>query len=337
MTGGGAPGAPGILKCLQANPLFKVTVVDANPNAVGRYLHADFETIPFAHEKNFIESLLLLCRKKNIHVVMPLVTKELLLLSNHKREFELAGAKVLISDAAALEIANNKSRLYEFLQWRGIDVPDFRIVETLDQFKQAVKELGYPPKQVCFKPSVSNGSRGFRVLTDQIDEQDILFNQKPNSVYIRLEDAMRILSSANFPELLVSEYLPGEEYSVDCLAHNGKPLLVVPRLRKKMINGISVEGEFVNDENMINYCSQIITSLHLHGNIGIQLKKSAEGKFLLLEVNPRVQGTIVAVLGAGVNLPSLAVNLELGIPVQAEELQVNWNTKFSRFWNEVFY
>jgi carbamoyl-phosphate synthase large subunit len=75
----------------------------------------------------------------------------------------------------------------------------------------------------------------------------------------------------------------------------------------------------------------------LHGNIGIQLKKSTAGKFLIMEINPRVQGTIVAVLGAGVNLPSLAVNLELGLPVKPEELQVNWETKFTRFWNEVYY
>jgi hypothetical protein len=31
-------------------------------------------------------------------------------------------------------------------------VPDFRIVETAEQFKKAVEELGYPDKSVCFKP-----------------------------------------------------------------------------------------------------------------------------------------------------------------------------------------
>ena len=108
---------------------------------------------------------------------------------------------------------------------------------------------------------------------------------------------MRILSSKPFPELLVSEYLPGEEYSVDCLARNGEAIIVVPRARKKMINGISVEGEFVEEENIIGYCKQIIHELQLHGNIGIQVKRSVAGKFLILEINPRVQGTISAGLG----------------------------------------
>lgn len=337
MTGGGAPGAAGILHCLKQQPSFNIVVADANPTAIGKYLHNDFETIPLASDPNFVDAILSLCRRKNIHAILPLVTKELIPLAKRQNEFELAGAKLLVSPAASLEIANNKSRLYEFLQWRGIAVPDFRIVETVDQFKSAINELGYPDKTICFKPSESNGSRGFRIITNEIDELDLLFNYKPNSTYISLQDAERILSSGSFPELLISECLPGEEYSVDCLAKNGEPILIVPRLRKKMINGISTEGEFVQEETIILYCQQIIKELQLHGNIGIQVKRSATGQFLLLEINPRVQGTIAACLGAGINLPSLAIQQELGLPVSSEAMRVKWGTKFSRYWADVFY
>ncbi len=337
MTGAGAPGAAGIMQCLWQNPAVHILAVDANPGAAGRYLSKDFQVIPKADDPSFIDVVLSLCRQKDIHIILPLVTKELIPLSRHKKEFELAGARVLVSTTPSLEIANNKSRLYEFLQWRGIDVPDFRIVENITQFKTAVEELGYPGKAVCFKPSESNGSRGFRIIDDTVDELDHLIHQKPNTVFIGYKDAVRILSSGNFPELLVSEYLPGEEYSVDCLAKNGQTILAVPRLRKKMINGISVEGEFVEEKTIISYCTQIIKELQLHGNIGIQVKRSQAGKFLLLEINPRVQGTISAALGAAVNLPLLAVKLELGLPVVKEEYQVDWGVKFSRYWSEVFY
>ncbi len=337
MTGGGAPGAAGILKCLGQEKSFHVITADANPNAVGRYISKDFETIPFAGDPSFADTVLSLCRKKNIHAVLPLVTKELIPLSQQMKEFELAGAKLLISPTASLEIANNKSRLYEFLQWRSIAVPDFRVIETVEQFKAAVDELGYPAKPVCFKPSVSNGSRGFRIINEQMNELDLLFNHKPSSTYLRLDDAVRILSTGLFPELLVSEYLPGEEYSVDCLARHGESVLLVPRLRKRMINGISVEGEFVKEESIISYCAQIIKELQLHGNIGIQVKRSTAGEFLIVEINPRVQGTISAALGAGVNLPVLAIKQEFGLPISAGELEVKWGTKFSRYWDEVFY
>jgi carbamoyl-phosphate synthase large subunit len=258
-------------------------------------------------------------------------------LSQHTKEFELAGARLIVSPTASLEIANNKSRLYEFLQWRGISVPGFRIAEMVEQFKTAVSELGYPQKQVCFKPSISNGSRGFRIVSQQINELDLLLNHKPDSVYLHLEEAVRILSSGIFPELLISEYLPGEEYSVDCLVDHGESMLTVPRIRKRMINGISVEGEFVEEKDIITYCNRIIRELQLHGNIGMQVKRSEAGQFLILEINPRVQGTISATLGAGINLPVLAVKLEMGLPISPSEMEVKWGAKFSRYWNEVFY
>jgi carbamoyl-phosphate synthase large subunit len=337
MTGGGAPGAAGILQCLWQHPSFHIIAADANPQAVGRHLARDFQVIPFANEPGFIDSLLALCRDKDIHIILPLVTRELIPLSRHVKEFELAGAKLIISPTESLEIANNKSRLYEFLQWRGIDIPDFRIVETVEQFEIAMKELGFPQKTVCFKPSLSNGSRGFRIVSREVDEHHLLFNEKPNSTFIKYEDAKRILASKPFPELLVSEYLPGEEYSVDCLANHGKTVLVAPRLRKKMINGISVEGEFTREDAIIRYCERIIGALQLHGNIGIQVRRSTAGNFLILEINPRVQGTISAALGAGINLPVLAIKQELGLPMPEEEMKVKWGTKFSRYWSEVFY
>jgi carbamoyl-phosphate synthase large subunit len=337
MTGGGAPGAAGILHCLQQDPSIRITVADQRPDAIGKYLTTDFAAIPAGDDPAFIPSILLLCRQKNIQVVLPLVTKELLPLARSADAFREAGVMVMVSPAAALEIANNKSQLYQFLQWRDIAVPDFRVVETIGQFKEALLELGYPEKPVCFKPSVSNGSRGFRIIDDRIDESRLLFQEKPGHCYIRSEEAIRILGSTTFPELLVSEYLPGEEYSVDCLANQGELIIALPRIRTKMLQGISVKGEFINDDSIIDYCRKIIASLQLHGNIGIQVKRAANGECLLLEINPRVQGTISAALGAGVNLPLLAIQQAMGQAVDPASLAIKWGTKFERYWQEVFY
>jgi carbamoyl-phosphate synthase large subunit len=336
MTGGGAPGAAGIINCLQAEKSFNITVADANPEAIGKYLAGDFVTIPFATDAKFAEEILEICSKKRIDIILPLVTRELIPLSKNKEAFAKKGAKLLCSPYSSLEIANNKGRLYQFLQWRGIAVPEFRIAENIKQFKNAVQELGYPQSMVCFKPSESNGSRGFRILSEEINELDLLFNQKPNTTFLDLNNTIRILGSGAFPELLISEFLPGEEYSVDCLAKAGESVLIIPRLRKKMQNGISIEGEIIEEKSIIAYCESIIKELNLHGNIGIQVKKSMTGEYLILEINPRVQGTISAIIGAGVNLPVLAVKQEIGLPIDDKELQVKWGTKFSRYWTEVF-
>ena len=336
MTGAGAPGAPGIIQCLKEADWINLKVADSDEAAVGRLLNPDFIQIPKATAPDFIDSLLQICTTQNVQVILPLVTKELLPLAMAKEKFETAGIKILVSPADAIIVANNKAACYQFLNQNGIAVPEFRIANTTEEFIHAAFELGHPQKTFCFKPSHSNGSRGFRIVADSIDEADMLFNQKPYNTYITYTHALKILFSKPFPQLLVSEYLPGEEYSVDCLAYNGITKLVVPRLRKKMINGISTQGTIIKAEEIENYCSQIIAAVGLHGNIGIQVKRNNEGLPLLLEINPRVQGTIVAALGAGVNLPLLAIKQELGMPIEQHELAVQWGTSFWRYWTEVY-
>jgi carbamoyl-phosphate synthase large subunit len=337
MTGAGAPGAAGIIFCLQSDPAIKLTVADADENAVGRYLANDFVRLPKANDASFIDELLGICIEQHIQAILPLVTRELFPLSQNKQLFEDKGISVLVSSEEAIRIANDKSACYNFLKQWGIAVPDFYVAKTVDEFVTAATSLGYPEKAFCFKPSVSNGSRGVRIVSNSFDESDQLFQFKPYNLYIKYEQAIHILSSKPFPELLVSEYLPGDEYSVDCLAFHGKAELIVPRVRTKMVNGISVQGKFISDETIIDYCRQIIEVIGLHGNIGIQVKYSKKQQPLLLEINPRVQGTIVAGLGAGVNLPLLALKRELDLPISPEELEVKWGTSFSRYWTEVFY
>lgn len=339
MTGAGAPGAAGIIACLQADANIELTVADANPHAVGRYLNAQFEQIPMAQDETFVAAVLAICEKKNIQVIMPLVTRELFVFAKHHEEFKQKGIRVLISNATALNIANDKSKLLQFLKTQAILTPNFYVVNSLNEFLQAVEKLGYPHQAVCFKPSVSNGSRGFRIIDANQNDFELLFQHKPNSTYISLEKIKEIYAQyeKQFPELLVSEYLPGEEYSIDCLANEGNCIIAIPRLRAKMKEGISVEGQFVEQQEIINYCKQIIAALNLHCNIGIQVKKAADGQFKILEINPRVQGTIVAARGAGVNLPLLAVKQAMQMPILPEELAVKWGTHFIRYYQEVYY
>lgn len=337
MTGAGAPGAAGIIKCLLMDSTIQLTIADADENAVGRHLHPCFFTIPKADDDNYVEDVLALCQQEKVDLVLPLVTKELFPLAQHQERFQEAGVQVLVSSHKAIQTANDKGSCYKYLKESGIPVPQFFVAKTMEEFIHAAFMLGHPQAPFCFKPAVANGSRGFRIVWDSINEADLLFNQKPYNTFITYTHAVKILSSQPFPPLVVTEYLPGDEYSVDCVADHGKVLLVVPRLRQKMINGISVQGRFEKDTDIMGYCTRIIEAIGLHGNIGIQIKRNAEGKPLLLEINPRVQGTIVAALGAGVNLPLLAVENAMGSPLKEEMMEVKWGRAFSRYWTEVFY
>ncbi|MDQ6610361.1 MAG: ATP-grasp domain-containing protein, partial [Bacteroidota bacterium] len=276
------------------------------------------------------------CIENGVQVIFPLVTKELFKFAKRKQCFVDKNIKVIVSDDESLSVANDKGKLYTHLHRNKIAVPDFRIITAIDELEKAVTDLGYPHSPVCIKPTVSNGSRGVRILQKNIDEFDLLFNHKPNNLYSSLQRIVEILNGKHFPEMLVSEYLPGSEYTIDTLVFRGKPKLILPRIRTKMNGGISVQGSFIKNEAIIDYCSHIINSLKLSGPIGLQVKTDVDGDFKLLEINPRIQGTSVAALGLGINLPALAISQEFS-EIDFSLCSIKWNTSFVRYYEELFY
>lgn len=335
MTGAGAPGGPGIIKALLEGDV-DLLVGDANPTASGRFLAPQFVQLPNAGDDSFIPFVLDVCRRNKIDVVFPLVTRELFKFSEHKQEFAQEGIRILVSDFDSLSIANDKGKLYTHLQARGIPVPDFRITSTYDGLVKAVKELGYPTKPLCVKPTVSNGSRGVRILQQSVNEFDLLFHHKPSHLFITFEHLLSILRGHTFPELLISECLPGEEFTVDTLVGEGKAKLILPRVRTKMNGGISVQGTFLNHAEIIAYCTEVISTLDLEGPIGLQVKADEQNRFRILEINPRIQGTSVAALGLGINLPLLAVQDSIA-PVDLSNTKPLWGKSFVRYYEELFY
>ena len=55
----------------------------------------------------------------------------------------------------------------------------------------------------------------------------MFFSEKPNSTYSDL-DAIKEILGEQFQEMLLMEYLPGREYTVDILCQNGVVHEVLP-------------------------------------------------------------------------------------------------------------
>ena len=135
--------------------------------------------------------------------------------------------------------------------------------------------------------------------------------------------------------MLISEILPGIEYTIDTIIHKNKPIIILPRIRSKTNSGISVSGSFVKNKEIINYCKNIINTMVLDGPIGIQVKQNSKGQYRILEINPRIQGTSVTAIGCGINLPVLCV--ELALENKIDIPNIKWNTSFIRFYDEIYF
>lgn len=337
LTGAGAPGAPGIIKCLKKNRERNIRLVgvDMNPDAGGKSLVDSFHVVPAADNDSFIDRILDICKRERVDIIQPIVTKELYKFAESKSMFAQENIQIAVMDTAPLRIANNKGKLLSTLREKGIPVPEFYIVNAVDEIEEACAKLGYPEKAVCVKPTEGNGSRGTRIVNPSISRYDLFFNSKPNSMAISYNEMLLTLREReSIPEMMVMEYLPGEEYSVDVLAIGGKVLAIVGRHNTVVVNSIPHECVLQERKEALQLCIQICDRLGLDGNIGFDFKSNESGNQMIMEINPRLTATIVACAAAGVNFPYLGIKKLLGelfdIPA------VKYGTKMIRHWQEVF-
>jgi carbamoyl-phosphate synthase large subunit len=331
ITGAGAPGFAGIFSCLKEDPELEIWCCDSNSNASGKALCDNFFQVPKANDPLFSEELFHHCLKHKIQSIVPIVTQELEALAPVQKKFQNQGIIILMNNEEVLKNVNNKCTLYTALLGHQIEHPDFRVVTHLDQLKRFASDLGYPLQDIIMKPCLANGSRGFRKISTKYDALQLLFKEKPSAFPLSLNALSSILRQGDFPPFLLSEYLPGPEYSIDMICDNGNTLLCIPRLREQINNGISVAGVIEMNEEIIRYCTLIAGKMKLHGFNGIQVKKDSGGKYKILEINPRLQGTTAAVRLAGVNIPQLGIDYF----VKGRNFFTNWKSTIQ--WNTSFF
>jgi len=109
---------------------------------------------------------------------------------------------------------------------------------------------------------------------------------------------------------IISEYLPGQEYTIDVLCDmNSNPLVVIPRKRLEIKAGQSYKGEIISDKNIEKQCSDICKFLKLKGPICLQMKEDENGNPKFLEINPRFGGGTHFTTLAGVNFLPIILDL----------------------------
>tara|TARA_B100000073_G_scaffold344822_1_gene352453 strand:- start:303 stop:1178 length:876 start_codon:yes stop_codon:yes gene_type:complete len=109
---------------------------------------------------------------------------------------------------------------------------------------------------------------------------------------------------------ILSEYLPGQEYTIDVLCDmDSNPLVVVPRKRLQTKAGVSSKGEIIKDEFIEKSCYDICKFLNLKGPICLQMKEDENGNPKFIEINPRWGGSSYFTTLAGINFIELIIKL----------------------------
>lgn len=335
ITGAGAPGIMGTIYSLKNNyDKRKIFIVgtDMKDDVVGSYICDKFYVIPSAKKNNhYIDKLLKICKNENINVLLPQNTFELEILANNYDNFLSIGTKVVLASKNSIKIANDKYHLMSICNDIGVPVGQFYKVNNSNELLAKAKLLGWPSKNIVVKPPISNGMRGVRIISEFVDKKKMFYENKPTSLFVKMNDLVNILGS-NFPELIVTEYLPGKEYTVDVF-RSDKNITVIPRIRHDIRSGITFSGEVINNKELIRYCTIISEKLNLKNCYGFQFKLDENNVPKILESNPRIQGTMVLATIANANI--IYASVKNALNEEVDEFDIKWGTKFKRYWGGI--
>jgi carbamoyl-phosphate synthase large subunit len=337
ITGAGAPGFFGTIYSLKNNEdsiRFKIVGIDINDQANGKYFCDKFYKVPQPEQKNYLSSLHEILKSEKIKVIIPQTTREIVTLSEKQNEIKKLDVATIVSEAKTIKKANDKYFIIKECEKIGVPYPQYFLVKTKRDFLAASNKLGFPKNKIVVKPRISNGLRGLRIISDEVLSIDRFLNEKPSGLEISLSEIVKIFSSGDFPEIIVQEYLPGKEYTVDVFKNN-KGIIVIPRVRKSIRSGISFDTMVELREDIIEYSKKLAYSLNLKYCFGFQFKLDKNNVPKILESNPRVQGTMVTSTFAGFNMIYYAVKEALGKEVSIENVEIVNGVSFKRYWGGI--
>lgn len=336
ITSSGSKGVPGLIKDLRSSgEKFYIVTVDINPEAIGNLFADKWHVVLPWDDDEYIPAILRIVEKEKIEYVIPndgpIGLIKLSELSQKSDDLHIA----VTEDIEHLSIALNKFKLFSFLHSTDLQkhIPKFCMASDVQSLLKAIIDFDYPKEWVAIKPAVSEGSRGFKIIRDY--RRNIL-EEKADNRHLSYDELTFYLRNLHkIPEVLVMEYLPGEEYSVDVLVNKDRKIeYIVPRVREQVSEGISVKGAIKKNIEVEDLVIKVLQKLRLTYALNIQIKYSKEGTPKIIEINPRVSGTMTFCTGAGVNLHYYLVLLMSDKPLP--KVEIKYGTKMYRYYEEKY-
>lgn len=237
--------------------------------APGAFVYPLHHEVEDARSERFRESLLSALDETAVDFVFPANPLVIDTLLDLREELP---CRIALPRSDLVDTARSKSRTYELLEG-AIPLP-----------RTTTRAPAY------VKPDRLYGGQGGRAVLDDAELEHVVRGRT---------------------DMLVQELLPGREWSVDCLSdRHGRLVFSSARTRERIRMGTSMWSEVADEETQEvarRYAERIADRLPLDGPWFFQMKEDPDGVPRLLEVDPRIAGTMCLHRARGVNFPLLGL------------------------------
>lgn len=232
-------------------------------------------------DPDVVEDICRICREKEVNVILPFVDGAIEIAARCRQE--LPEVFVPVIEPGLAEVMFDKVEAAKV--FKGAEIPIPRTYSVLNAECPAIA-----------KPRHGSASRGIKV-----------FNT--------IEGLMHL---ENIQDYLVQEYIEhNREFTVDCyVSQKGEILVTVPRLRIEVMGGEVTRTQTLRSEKLIEMSCSIIEKFNFRGPVTLQfLEDTTNGRFMLMEINPRLGGGVLCSIFAGAPITDYILSEALGLSV----------------------
>lgn len=230
---------------------------------------------------------------ENIDFLFPNFDAELFnFIKLEKRLNDELGIRMSIPTMEQFE-ARNKVNLYEYGKKHGITVPFAKMLYNPNELPGLVSEFGFP---LVIKGKFYDAKIAY--TTDQAIQH---FN--------------KISAQWGLP-VLIQEFVHGTEVNICGVGDgNGKLVGAVP-MRKLYITdkGKAWAGVTISDSKLMSLTKKLIKETKWNGPFELEVMKTTDDEYYLIEINPRFPAWCYLPVGAGQNQVESVVNMALKQP-----------------------
>ena len=261
----------------------RVVAADHSPMAAAFHLADDGLLVPSVGGPGYVNTLVDICRERDVGLVVPLIDWELAGLAAAHDRFAAVGARLVLSSSRVVEICRDKQKTFEFLKAHGFDTP-----EVLP-YRKALDG----PFPLFMKPRYGSSAKDVHCLPDR--------------------SALEFYHHTNV-ESVIQEFIQGEEHTVDVYAGlDGVPRVAVPRRRIEVRGGEVSKARTVRHPQIIRQSLGLVAALvECVGVVTIQCFLVPDGRVKFIEINPRFGGGVPLAIEAGANFPRWLIEEHLG-------------------------
>lgn len=131
---------------------------------------------------------------------------------------------------------------------------------------------------------------------------------------------------------VVQEFIEGDEYTIDALFSKVGKLLNISVRRRDTANGVSVIGTIVDPVPFFPVVEKIGSALKFRYLINIQVIQDRQNDFHIIEINPRIAGSVMFSVYSGLDFIKGAIDVYAGEKVHFINEQKK--IRVIRYWNE---